>query len=125
MSKPVFTIFYVDSIERGIAFYRQLLQIEPIESSPTFAMFQLNDGTMLGLWTKRTMRPETSAPGGGSELALVLDSVQAVDDLYLLWQKKPIEGMTFLGDCVQMEFGYNFIVTDADGHRIRFFFPQD
>lgn len=119
------TIFYVDSIEKRVDFYRQLLQVEPIELSSTFAMFRLNDGAMLGLWTKRTMRPESSVPGGGGELALVLDSIQAVEDLYQLWQRQPIEGMTFLSGCVHMEFGYNFIVTDADGHRIRFFFPQD
>lgn len=125
MSKPVFTIFYVDSIEKGNSFYQQLLQIAPLEASPTFAMFKLNDAAMLGLWTRKTMRPESTVLGGGSELAIVLDSVKDVDDKYQLLQTQPIAGMAFLSECVWMEFGYNFIVTDPDGHRIRFFFPKD
>ena len=52
MSDPNFVILYVDDAASAASFYGGLLGRPPIESSPTFVMFALDSGVMLGLWTK-------------------------------------------------------------------------
>jgi hypothetical protein len=52
MPDPNFVILYVDDAASAATFYADLLRRPPIESSPTFAMFALDSGVMLGLWTK-------------------------------------------------------------------------
>src|SRR5256885_14558597 len=68
MSDPNFVILYVDDVAASAAFYADLLGRPPAESSPTFAMFALDSGVMLGLWSRRGVEPAAAAPGG-SELA--------------------------------------------------------
>ena len=48
--QPDCLILYVHSPAESVLFYRSLLGREPVEQSPNFAMFMLNDKTMLGLW---------------------------------------------------------------------------
>lgn len=52
MPDPNFTILYVDSPTVSAAFYEGILGRAPIEQSPTFAMFALPSGTMLGIWKR-------------------------------------------------------------------------
>ena len=49
MSAKNFVIFYVDKPSASAAFYSALLNRPPVESSPTFALFALDSGLMLGL----------------------------------------------------------------------------
>jgi len=47
---PNFILLYVESPAASAAFYADLLGRPPVEASPTFAMFGLASGVMLGLW---------------------------------------------------------------------------
>ena len=49
MADPDFLILYVNSPAESVRFYADLLAKAPVESSPTFAMFALDSGVMLGL----------------------------------------------------------------------------
>ena len=64
MPDASFVILYVDNPARSAAFYRDLLSREPLESSPTFAMFALREGMMLGLWSRHTVEPAAACADG-------------------------------------------------------------
>lgn len=119
MSHPNFLILYVDQPLQSAAFYADLLGCPAIETSPTFALFALESGLMLGLWSKHTVEPQATAPGGG-ELALTVDNPAAVDATHAAWCAK---GLPILQAPVAMDFGYTFVALDPDGHRLRVFAP--
>ena len=50
MGLPHFVLLYVDEPEKSAAFYARLLDRQPLESSPTFVMFELAPDLRLGLW---------------------------------------------------------------------------
>ena len=54
MPNPNFMILFVDSPAVSAAFYKTLFDREPVEASPTFALFALDSGLMLGLWSRHT-----------------------------------------------------------------------
>lgn len=70
MTTPNFVILYVDSPEKSGAFYASLLGRQPVEASPTFAMFVLDNGFKLGLWSRHTVEPAAAAAGGGASSCL-------------------------------------------------------
>lgn len=119
-----FTLLYVIDPQASAQLYAQLLGRPAIEASPTFAMFALGAGAMLGLWKRDTVQPAVdvtlgSAPGA-SELALSVQDHRTVDDAYARWQAL---GCTVLQPPATMDFGYTFTVQDLDGHRLRVFAP--
>src|SRR5471030_736205 len=57
MIDPNFVLLYVDNPATSATFYAELLGKQPIESSPTFAMFALDSGVKLGLWSRHTVEP--------------------------------------------------------------------
>ena len=123
MSHPNFVILYVDSPPRSVAFYSALLGQPPVESSPTFAMFALDSGVMLGLWSKHTVEPTIERgveAGGGTELAFTVDSRSHVDQLHGEWSGR---GLPILQAPMTMDFGYTFVALDPDRHRLRVFAP--
>lgn len=67
MLEPNFVILYVANPQESAVFYARLLGRPPVESSPTFAMFSLNAGVMLGLWSRHTVQPQAIAAGGGGD----------------------------------------------------------
>ena len=60
MPHPNFLIFYVESLKASAAFYADLLGREPIEASANFAMFALESGMTLGLWSRRDVEPASA-----------------------------------------------------------------
>lgn len=120
MQHPNFLLLYVDSPAASAAFYTGLLETGPVESSPTFAMFALESGMMLGLWARDTVVPRAVAGAGGGELALAVDSDAAVDGCHGRWLAKGIE---IAQAPTRMDFGYTFVGLDPDGHRLRVFAP--
>lgn len=122
MSSSNFVILYVDSPLASAEFYTTLLARQPLETSPTFAMFRLDSGLMLGLWSRHTVEPAASALVSGGELAFVLERPEAVTECYQQWQAL---GLTVLQPPLQMDFGFTFVVQDPDGHRLRVFCPGD
>ena len=122
MTDPNLTILYVENPTSSAAFYSDLLEKQPIEASPTFAMFALSTGTLLGLWSRHTVEPSASFMGGGAEVAFAVDSNETVDRLHRDWSSR---GLTILQQPTQRDFGRTFVASDPDGHRLRVFFPME
>ena len=118
MQSPNFFILYVDHPGRSAAFYQELLGRGPVESSPTFTMFALDAGVMLGLWSRHTVEPAARAAGGGHELCFPVEGKSPVDELYADWSKR---GLTIAQAPVELDFGYTFVALDPDQHRLRVF----
>lgn len=108
-------IIYVDSPERSARFYAQLLGLQAVEASPTFALFVFASGFKLGLWSRHTVEP-AATPVGGSELAFAVDSDAEVDRLHAQWQR---DGLAIIQPPLTMDFGYTYTAQDPDGHRLR------
>ncbi len=121
MPDPSFVLLYVESPARSAAFYAELLGKAPVESSPTFAMFALSSGVMLGLWSRHTVEPAATAAGGGAELAFPVAGVTAVQALHAEWKGR---GLRILQEPVDLDFGHTFVALDPDGHRLRVFAPD-
>ncbi|MFZ6771501.1 VOC family protein [Undibacterium sp. SXout7W] len=119
--EPNFILLYVSNPQSSTHFYRQLLQRSPVESSPTFSMFTLQSGVMLGLWAKHAVLPVSEVQGGASELAIAVSNRQAVDACYADWIKLNIP---MLQIPTELDFGYTFVGVDPDGHRLRIFAPH-
>ena len=90
-----------------------------MEASPSFAMFALDGGTMLGLWAAHTVEPAATAPGG-AELAFAVADIDAVRSLHAGWTDK---GLRIAQPPAGMDFGFTFVALDPDGHRLRVFAP--
>jgi predicted enzyme related to lactoylglutathione lyase len=119
MSDPTFVLLYVDDPTASSAFYGALLGRPPVESSPTFAMFALESGMMLGLWSRHEVSPAAAAPGG-AELALTVADAAAVRATHAEWTER---GLRIVQAPTQLDFGYTFVALDRDGHRLRVFAP--
>ena len=120
MTNPNFAIVYVDNPAASGDFYRALLGRNPVEASPTFVLFALDSGLMLGLWSRHTVQPAASAAGGGGELAVSVAAPEAVDEAHARWKAL---GVPILLPPTDMEFGRSFVGVDPDGHRLRVFSP--
>jgi catechol 2,3-dioxygenase-like lactoylglutathione lyase family enzyme len=120
MSDTHFVILYVDKPAASAAFYSALLQRPPLESSPTFALFALDSGLMLGLWSRHTVEPAAAGRGGASELAFTVADAEALDRRHLDWS---LRGLPILQAPTDMDFGRTFVALDPDGHRLRVFAP--
>lgn len=118
MRTPTYTILYVNSPEASARLYAGLLDTQPVEASPTFQLFALENGRILGLWAKSGVEPACDFHGSGSELAFRVDSEAEVDALHEQWKER---GLRILQAPVQMDFGYTFAGADLDGHRVRVF----
>jgi catechol 2,3-dioxygenase-like lactoylglutathione lyase family enzyme len=120
MPTPNFVLLYVDNPPASAAFYAGLLGLEAVESSPTFALFALPSGLMLGLWSRHTVEPAATAAGGGAELAFTVADPSEVDGKYAEWTGR---GLRILQKPADMDFGRTFVALDPDGHRLRVFCP--
>lgn len=108
-----FVLLFVENPQKSAHFYEEILEMKPVEVSPTFAMFALKNGVMLGLWSKYTAEPRVEAPAGALEICFPTDDVDA---LYEVWGKKEV---TIAQKPTDMDFGRTFVALDPDGHRIR------
>ncbi|MBP2300352.1 VOC family protein [Azospirillum picis] len=115
-----FVLLHVDSPAASAAFYAGLLGRQPVEESPTFALFKAGDGLMLGLWSRHTVEPAATAPGG-SEIAFSVADEAAVRNLHADWSAR---GLAILQPPTRMDFGHTFVAQDPDGHRLRVFAPS-
>jgi predicted lactoylglutathione lyase len=115
-----FVLLYVDNPPASAMFYSNLLGKAPLETSPTFAMLPLREGVMLGLWSRNTVMPEAATLAGASEIAFTMADDSAVVAICADWRAR---GIAILQEPTQMDFGYTFVATDLDGHRLRVFAP--
>lgn len=118
---PNFFILYVDKPLASAAFYTELLGAPPLDSSPSFVMFALPSGVMLGLWSRSTVTPAAAAAGGGAEVAFAVESDAVVNAVHATWQAR---GLAVIQAPQQLDFGYTFVALDPDGHRLRVFAPS-
>lgn len=114
-------ILYVDSPEQSTRFYARLLGLQPVEASPTFALFVLASGLKLGLWSRHTVEP-AATPVGGSELAFAVATDAEVDRLHAQWAQ---DGLAIVQKPQAMDFGHTFTAQDPDGHRLRVYCLHD
>ncbi len=121
MQAPNFILLYVENPLSSSQFYTQLLEKNPIESSPTFVLFALANGLMLGLWAKHTVEPKPENNSGGSEIAFAVANDEEVKKVYALWETRKLP---MLQKPTAMDFGYTFVACDPDGHRLRVFTPS-
>ncbi|MBX9923143.1 MAG: VOC family protein [Rhabdochlamydiaceae bacterium] len=115
MSVPAlgFVLLFVENPLKSSEFYQKILGGNPVEESPTFVMFALKNGVMLGLWSKYTAEPRVDAPAGALEICFPSENVDA---LYEEWGRKHV---TVAQKPTDMDFGRTFVALDPDGHRIR------
>ena len=118
MSQQHFILHYVDNPVRSAEFYADLLARPALEASPSFALFALDSGLMLGLWAQSTVMPEISARAGSHELAFAVENNDTVNSMAQDWQAR---GIRLAQTPCQMDFGYTFVALDPDGHRLRVF----
>jgi catechol 2,3-dioxygenase-like lactoylglutathione lyase family enzyme len=118
MNAQHYLLLYVDSPATSANFYSRLLDKPPVELQPTFALFILDSGVKLGLWSRHTVEPPAEAAGGGGELGFSVADQQAVDTLYAAWTA---QGLRIAQEPIELDFGYTFVALDPDGHRLRVF----
>jgi catechol 2,3-dioxygenase-like lactoylglutathione lyase family enzyme len=112
-----FVLLFVKNPLESSLFYQRLFNLAPIEQSPTFALFALPNGVMLGLWSRATARPAVVADGGGTEICFNEDSEEKVDAAYNKWKQ---QGVAMALQPMAMEgMKRTFVALDPDGHRIR------
>ena len=121
MSDPNFVILYVNNPPSSADFYTKLLGKPPIETSATFAMFGLDSGVMMGLWSRHTVEPAVAAMPGSSEIAFSVADRSEVDAKYREWTTR---GLRIAQAPTAMDFGHTFVALDPDGHRLRVFAPN-
>jgi predicted enzyme related to lactoylglutathione lyase len=121
MAYPHFVLLYVASPKASVDFYRVLLEREPVDASPTFAMFALNPALMLGLWSREGVQPAPGPGTGGGEVAFSFAAPSDVDGACERWRSL---GVRILQEPVDMDFGRTFVGLDPDGHRLRVFSPS-
>jgi catechol 2,3-dioxygenase-like lactoylglutathione lyase family enzyme len=116
---PDFMLLYVNDPTASARFYGDLLGKQPLDASPGFVMFALNDGMRLGLWGKDTVAPAPNQPGG-FEIGWPVESDAEVDSLSIEWSAR---GVTIAQHPETMSFGRTFTALDPDGHRLRVYKP--
>ena len=114
-----FVLLYVDNPPASAKFYANLLDRPPLETSPTFAMLPLAEKIMLGLWSKHTVEPGATPPGG-HEVAFTVADADAVRVTFADWKAR---GLQIEQAPTAMDFGHTFVALDPDGHRLRVFAP--
>ncbi|MES2208538.1 MAG: VOC family protein [Pseudomonadota bacterium] len=120
MPDPNYTILYVKSIQNSTDFYTKLLKKAPLQASPTFSLFALDSGLMLGLWSNQAVTPATTAIAGSGEIAFSVTNKQIVSEMFAEWVQ---QGLTIAQEPTDMDFGHTFLALDSDGHRLRVFAP--
>jgi catechol 2,3-dioxygenase-like lactoylglutathione lyase family enzyme len=118
MPTPHYTILYVADTAASARLYAGLLGTEPVDVQPTFSLFVLEGGRMLGLWARDSVKPAADFQGSGSELAFRVADAAQVDALHAEWQER---GLRILQAPVLLDFGYTFAAADPDGHHLRVF----
>jgi predicted enzyme related to lactoylglutathione lyase len=113
--EPSAVVLYVNTLEISNPFYQDLLGIKLEVASPTFSSFKLSNGMGLGLTAKHAVEAPVYENGSG-ELAFTCDTNEAVDALFVAWQKKEI---SMVHPPILLPYGYTFLALDPDGNRLR------
>lgn len=112
--REIVFIVYVSDIEKAVAFYSDLLELETDFVSPRYVTFALADGVALALWTGNSDELN-HASARTTEVCLNVDS-DRVMETYDAWKDK---GVAVLSAPYQDVFGTTFVIADPDGNKIR------
>lgn len=113
-----YVLLYVDNPPASAAFYADLLGKPALEVAPTFALLAMDNGLMLGLWSKSGVEPKPVGAAGASEIAIKVADGDAVRATCADWEKR---GLPIAQKPTDMDFGPTFVALDPDGHRLRVF----
>lgn len=116
MFSPNSLILYVDDVDASTAFYKDILSSDPAQTFKDFSVFALADNFTVGLQSKHTIDPKPQAAFGGFELSFSNATNEQVDDTYREWKSK---GINIVLEPTMLDFGYTFVASDPDGHRLR------
>lgn len=108
-----YVLLFVQNPLVSADFYKKILGLVPVELSSTFALFILNNGVKLGLWSYKTAEPKVTAQAGAMEITFIDEDV---DKIYQEWVNLSIP---IIQVPTEMDFGRTFVALDPDGHRIR------
>jgi len=115
-------LLYVTDVAASAAYYAAVLDDQPLEQSPGFAMFSLAPRLGLGLWRKDVIVPAATVPAGAAELGIRVDGPAEVDATYAAWRER---GAKIALEPTDLDFGRSFVAVDPDGHRLRVFTLND
>lgn len=122
MFQAVQCLLYVEDPAKSAAFYADLLGKPAKTLSPFFAVVTLQDGVELAFWARAKAPAQWNSTGESGELCLIVKDEAALRDLHAGWAGK---GVTVLQAPEKMYFGgFNCVVEDLDGHRIRLSTPD-
>ncbi len=76
----------------------------------------LGETMTLGLQAAQWIKPKAESHVGGSELSLSDVDRETVDRLHAEWTG---QGVEMALEPTELDFGYTFVATDPDGHRLR------
>ncbi|MCA9242129.1 MAG: VOC family protein [Planctomycetales bacterium] len=113
---PNSVILHVSDVEASTEFYRSVLGSDPVETFEGFAVFMLSDTITLGLQAADQIDPTAEPHVGGSELSLSDVDRDTVDRLHVEWKSLNVPMAL---EPTELDFGYTFVATDPDGHRLR------
>ncbi|UHD44127.1 VOC family protein [Aureimonas altamirensis] len=114
--RPSSLILYVDDVNASTAFYKAILDSDPVQTFKDFSVFALTADFVVGLQSKHTIDPKPQSAFGGFEISMSYATNAEVDELYRDWKAK---GIVMALEPTTLDFGYTFVATDPDGHRLR------
>ena len=120
MSTLDYILLAVKDPRESAKIYDRILGVSPVENSETFVLYVLANGFKVGLWQATEMEPAPK-PAGGSELSFSLADKASVTKTYDDWKTL---GLKIEQTPTDMDFGFTFVASDADGHRLRPFAPN-
>lgn len=115
MTEPTHIVSYVADARRSTALYRRILELDPDEEAPGYAVFSLPHGGRLALRSRATVEPRATLPGG-TELCFEVDTRDQVLRTREAWAKL---GLHIIQEPVETSLGFTFTAADPDGHRLR------
>ncbi|TWS22451.1 glyoxalase [Tsukamurella sputi] len=116
MGAPNLFLIYVTDAERSTRFYSELFDIEPVFVSPFYVAFEVAEGVLFALWSRRRDIVTSEVPRLSEVGLMVPSSSAAIDDLYATWTAK---GHRVVEDIHDDVFGRTFVIADPDGNHVR------
>lgn len=112
---------YVSDVEKSIEFYKNIFEIEPNFSVPTYASFSMGNGLSFSLWSNKAKDFISEGDGSRFELSIMVSDEIGVLNLYEKWQGL---GVVIEQKFHKAVFGPTFVAVDPDGHRVRVCVPD-
>ena len=113
---PTSIILYVEDVDTSTTFYRQALGKEPVETFEGFSVFALTKNVTLGLQARDGIDPAAVGAPGSVELSMSHATRDDGDRIHRSWSEF---GFPMALEPTELAFGYTFVATDPDGHRLR------